>query len=106
MKRQLIVVMFIVLLLGTVNLQAVPPNPVNLASPTSGATGMWPLSVMWTDGGGGTTGYDLYLGTTNPPAFFRTQGYSDFSSYVDYDYNSPFGTTYYWRVVPFNGDGY
>lgn len=106
MNKQLIIILFSVLLLSISSLGAVPPNPANLASPSSGATGMWPLSVMWTDGGGGTTGYDLYLGTTNPPAFFRTQGYSAFNSYVDYDYNSPFGETYYWRVVPFNEDGH
>ena len=76
------------------------PNPAVLVGPVDGSTLTAPqANLSWSPGNGGLpTGYKLYFGTTNPPAFQEDLGAvaSHTTSVL------PFGTTIYWQVVPYN----
>ena len=76
------------------------PTKATLVSPTNGATdvsiGVDP-AWRW---GGSARSYNVYFGTSNPPAFQRNQtGFSFDPGLMAYC------TTYYWRVDPVNDDG-
>jgi len=63
---------------------------------------MLPLNTTlnWASGGGNPTGYRLYFGTTTPPLLYDDLGnVTTFSPVLDYE------TTYYWQIVPYNGEG-
>jgi hypothetical protein len=79
-----------------------PPNPANLLSPADGSTlATMATTLSWSSGGGLPTGYKLYMGTTNPPAFVE-----DLGSVTSYNTpNLEFSSTYYWQVVPYNDNG-
>ena len=77
------------------------PFPALLVSPANGAS-MLPLNTTlnWASGGGNPTGYRLYFGTTTPPLLYDDLGnVTTFSPVLDYE------TTYYWQIVPYNGEG-
>ncbi|MCD8480216.1 MAG: choice-of-anchor D domain-containing protein [Candidatus Cloacimonetes bacterium] len=79
-----------------------PPNPAQLVAPANGSTLNTPVAnLSWGSGGGLPTGYKLYLGTTNPPAFVE-----DLGLVTTYEANDlEFETLYYWQIVPYNAIG-
>ena len=78
-----------------------PPGPATLASPSNGAVDQ-PLSptLVWT-AAPGATAYDVYVGTTNPPAILASNVTA--TSYAPNGLTN--GATYFWKIVAFNGDG-
>jgi len=82
-----------------------PPLPPVIQSPPNGLT-YTPVStsLSWTPNalGNAPTGYTVYLGTTNPPtgAGVSVGNVTNFTPASILSY----GTTYYWRVVPSNGN--
>lgn len=81
------------------------PNPAAIISPAD-EYNMVDLgsSLKWISGGGGPSGYKMYLGTDNPPTNI-TNGLDlgDQTSWTLPTLQS--GTIYYWKVVPYNGYG-
>ncbi|HEY6191176.1 MAG TPA: YCF48-related protein [Bacteroidota bacterium] len=78
------------------------PGAFSLSSPSNGAT-VQPVSgtLSW-GSSANATGYDVYLGTTNPP----TTVVSTNQAGTSYSYSLlSNGTTYYWNVVAKNGGG-
>jgi hypothetical protein len=77
-----------------------PPTRATLVSPADGATDV-PVGTnrawKW---GGSARSYNVYFGTSNPPAFQRNQTGFSFSSGT-----MAYCTTYYWRIDPVNDDG-
>ncbi len=75
-----------------------PPAPtqVSLTSPVSGATNQSTTPTLTWSASNNATAYDLYLGTTNPPAMYA-QNLSSTSFAVSTALNA--GTTYFWQVV-------
>ncbi|MCX6272863.1 MAG: hypothetical protein NTU44_16950 [Bacteroidetes bacterium] len=78
---------------------AVPACAISPA-PADGITTM-PALLSWSDGGGGTLGYKVYLGTVNPPTTLVQNNSS--LSYLLSGLTS--NTHYYWKIVPYNGAG-
>lgn len=81
---------------------AVPPGCAINPSPADGATEVWwDADLTWAAGPGGTpTSYDVYFGTSPTPPFVVNQ------SGTTYDPGTmPYGTTYYWQIVPKNSYG-
>jgi len=79
------------------------PGAAVLSSPSNSATGLSYASqtLVWTAGSGNPpTGYKVYLGTANPPT-------SLVSTQTELTYTTTLNpsTTYYWKVVAFNGTG-
>ncbi|HHV37251.1 MAG TPA: choice-of-anchor D domain-containing protein, partial [Candidatus Cloacimonetes bacterium] len=82
--------------------QVDPPNAATLVAPADGGLVVAEnVTLSWADGGGFPTGYKLYAGTSNPPAFIADLG--DVSSYELTDLGEE--VTYYWKVVPYNDNG-
>ena len=76
------------------------PLPVTLTAPANGATGLSvPSTLSWTASAGATS-YDIYLGTTSPPALV---GNTASTSFIAASLLS--GTTYNWQIVAKNGAG-
>lgn len=81
------------------------PNPGTALNPTDTATGIdINTKLDWHHTGGDPTGYRLWFGTNNPPSNLvsnqvLTESIFDPPAYLEY------GTTYYWRVVPYNDFG-
>jgi hypothetical protein len=81
-----------------------PPANSTLVAPNDGVnqqllSGMleW-TEVIYADG------YDLYLGTDNPPTNIING--TDQGTSLSYDYSElQYATTYYWQVVPYNNNG-
>lgn len=78
------------------------PNLPSVVSPTDTATNVLATSTLnWTDGGGWTNGFKLYLGTT-------TLDYVGDLGYVT-SYDPPgdmaYSTAHQWKVVPYNSQG-
>jgi hypothetical protein len=79
-----------------------PPSPAAIGSPADAATGIaLSQTLNWSPGSGLPTGYKLYFGDTNPPAYIGDLG--DVFTYnpgtLDYS------RTYYWKVIPYNAEG-
>ena len=79
-----------------------PPNPAVAVSPLDAATNVAINATLnWAGGGGAPTGFKLYYGTTNPPAYI-----GDLGSVFTYNPGAlNFSTTYYWQVIPYNAEG-
>ncbi|MDD4157476.1 MAG: choice-of-anchor D domain-containing protein, partial [Candidatus Cloacimonetes bacterium] len=79
------------------------PSPAILVSPVDGITDVSLTQTLnWqASGGSAPTGYDLYFGETNPPAFIADLGLVTTWTPTDFEYS----TTYYWQVVPYNAEG-
>ena len=71
-----------------------PPPPVQI-SPGSGTTGLSLRPTLSWNASSGSAGYNVYLGTTNPPAT------SHFTTNLSYTPDTPLssGATYYWKVA-------
>lgn len=81
------------------------PNPAAVVSPLNTAGDLeLSTSLRWNHTGGSPTGYRLWLGTDNPPSNIASAVLLDTNSYTPENYLD-YGTTYYWRVVPFNANG-
>ena len=86
------------------------PLAATLVSPLNGATGVaLSATLNWIAGGGAApTGYRLYFGTdgggvTTPTNIVNNQ---DLGLVTTYDPASlSYSTTYYWKIVPYNGAG-
>lgn len=80
-----------------------PPAPATAVNPANGAV-MVPVSAVlqWSPGatGGTPTGYQVFFGTTPTPPFIQDQTGATYSPTLVYN------QTYYWQIIPFNGDGY
>lgn len=78
------------------------PSPAILVAPAINESDVNQYARMeWGSGGGGPTGYKIYLGTNPNPPLVQDLGYV--TSWV-----SPMlegNTTYYWKVVPYNASG-
>ncbi|MFM9051190.1 MAG: CUB domain-containing protein, partial [Bacteroidota bacterium] len=84
------------------------PSCANLASPLNGATGACTngLTLNWTapPGGSAPSGYQLFLGTNNPPNNLLNG--TNIGNVTSYNPGNLIpNTTYYWRVVPINAAG-
>ena len=79
------------------------PEPPLLLNPPDGAVRMPVLPTLeWNSGGGGPSGYRLYLGTTNPPPLIGDLGLAlTWTPAANLAYSTP----YYWQVVPYNSTG-
>ncbi|MCB5260569.1 MAG: choice-of-anchor D domain-containing protein, partial [Candidatus Cloacimonetes bacterium] len=82
-----------------------PPNPAIVGSPTNAAMDVaLHATLNWNSGGGGPTGYKLFLGTNNPPT--NIQNNTDLGDVFTYEPTGlAYGTTYYWKIVPYNAVG-
>ncbi len=82
-----------------------PPNPAAAVLPANGATGVNIDTLLrWNHTGGTPSGYRLWLGTDNPPSNIVAAQIQSPSFYSPQN-RLEYGTTYYWRVVPFNENG-
>jgi len=80
---------------------AMPPFPAVLVSPPNGASYL-PIDtyMSWASGGGDPEWYNVYFGTTNPPPYLGNIGAgTNYAPTLDY------AQTYYWKIVPENGQG-
>jgi hypothetical protein len=83
-----------------------PPNPATVVRPLDGAILVPPATtLLWQSGGGLPTGYKLFFGTDNPPTNIANN--QDLGMVTSYDPTPDMNldTTYYWKVVPYNGFG-
>jgi hypothetical protein len=78
-----------------------PPAAPALVSPSNGQTGVSTSPTLSWTASSGTTGYDVYLGTSSPPPPSITNLSS--TSYTPGPLN--YGVTYYWNVVARNSSG-
>ena len=82
-----------------------PPNTPSSPSPANGSTGVSiTADLSWTGGdpdSGDTVTYDVYFGTTNPPAKVVSN-----QSGTTYDTGTMnFNTIYYWKIVAWDNHG-
>ncbi len=83
------------------------PSLATIPSPANAANGVNPCTVIhsWTaptnSGCNGATSYDLYLGNSSPPPFFKNVT----SPTMDAPSALLDNTLYYWKVVPKNASG-
>lgn len=78
------------------------PYPTSPAYPSDGQQNVQQQSVLrWARGSCNPSGYKLYLGQETPPNYVADLG--PVLSYVPDSLS--FGTTYYWKVVPYNAFG-
>jgi hypothetical protein len=93
---------------GNFLIPAVVPDPAVVISPTDGEIVIQPSATLnWSPAasGGVPTGYQLYLGTDDPPTnIIDGLDLGNMTSY-DPDPDLNFLTTYNWRVVPYNASG-
>jgi hypothetical protein len=81
------------------------PCAINV-SPADGATDVFRSATLnWRSGGGQVDGYRLYFGADNPPT--NLVNGTDLGNVTTYDPPDDLApnTTYYWQVVPYNGNG-
>jgi hypothetical protein len=80
------------------------PNPTTLIAPADGAVDQLTGGTLQWNAVLRTDGYDLYLGTDNPPTnIVNGVDQGNVTSYTYSGLNG--GTTYYWQVVPYNTNG-
>ena len=78
------------------------PGQVTLTSPVNGAANQSTTPLLSWSASANATGYDLYLGGSNPPSLYAQNVAA--TSYVVSTALAA-GTTYYWNVVAKNGSG-
>ena len=86
--------------LAIVTPQMDPPNPAVLVYPTNAGWIFLDGVLSWSDGGGMPDGYDVYLDTVNGSTLV-----SDNQTGTTYTPTLAPGTTYYWKVIPYNANG-
>ena len=80
---------------------ASPPSCATYTSPSNGATGVLTSAKIDWNSATGATGYKVYFGTSSSPPLV-----ADVSpSTTSYSPSMSSGTTYYWKIVPYNGAG-
>ncbi|MFA6909670.1 MAG: hypothetical protein WCQ59_00925, partial [Candidatus Cloacimonadaceae bacterium] len=77
-----------------------PPSPATLLGPVDGGVSFTDVTLRWAAGDGMPTGYNLYFGTTETPAFLVNQT----ATFYELTDLAP-ATTYYWQIVPENANG-
>ncbi|HOH97683.1 MAG TPA: choice-of-anchor J domain-containing protein [Candidatus Cloacimonadota bacterium] len=82
--------------------QLTPPNPAVAIYPTMNGYAFTDAILSWQSGGGMPNGYNVYLGTTNPPTTMVSEGQAG-TTYTPA--NLLPATTYYWQVIPYNSNG-
>jgi len=82
-------------------LAALSPEPATLIYPADDGWAFMDGTLQWNApaSGGLPTSYDVYFGTTDPPAFVVNQ------TALTYTPTLAAGTTYYWQIVPINDSG-
>ncbi len=81
-----------------------PPNPATSPNPADTATGTSRTPTLsWVSGGGSPTNYNVYFGTDNPPATLVSELQAG-TTYVPGTLT--YGQTYYWKIDPYNVNGY
>ncbi|MDZ4122264.1 MAG: choice-of-anchor J domain-containing protein [Candidatus Cloacimonadaceae bacterium] len=75
------------------------PGVANNVYPVNGGYSFTNGVLSWTAGTGIVSSYDVYFGTTNPPAFVGNQ------TETTYTPTLAASTTYFWQVVPRNVHG-
>lgn len=91
---------------GTFNLCAynvLPPNCTTNTTPANTSTNISLTPTLSWAAASGATGYDVYLGTTNPPTTLVSTNNASTSFTVSTALSG--STTYYWYVVPRNAAG-
>ncbi len=78
----------------------VAPNAALLAAPLDGGWAFIGDNLVWNSGGGFPAGYDVYLDTVD-----GTTLVSNDQTGTSYTPTLAAGTTYYWKVVPYNSFG-
>jgi hypothetical protein len=82
-------------------LAPIPPDPAILPYPSDGGWAFTDEGLSWSPGGGGIQdGYDVYLDTVDGSTLV-----SNNQTETTYTPTLAAGTTYYWKVVPYNGYG-
>ncbi len=81
--------------------EASKPNPAENPNPTHEATFVSNTPTLsWTSGGGLPTSYDVYFGSSIPPAYIGNQAGTTYSpGTLDYE------SDYYWTIIPVNDEG-
>ena len=77
-----------------------PPGAPTLASPANGAGPVSLMPVLSWSAPAGTVSYDVYLGTTNPPALATNVTVNSYTPAALAQ-----GQTYYWQIVAMNSGG-
>ncbi|MDZ4121942.1 MAG: choice-of-anchor J domain-containing protein, partial [Candidatus Cloacimonadaceae bacterium] len=82
-----------------------PPNIAQNPVPVHNAVNVNILgNLSWANGGGAPTGYKVYFGTNNPPTNIANGLVQTGTTYASPNLLA-YGTTYYWKIVPFNDYG-
>jgi PKD repeat protein len=81
------------------------PSCTSPVDPLNGITGVCITSILQWTSVNNATGYTLYLGTNTPPTNIanglNVGNVTSYDPVADLNYS----TTYYWKVVPYNGNG-
>lgn len=76
------------------------PNPATLAYPFDGGWAFTDATLAWSSGGGYPQGYDVYLDSVD-----GTTLVSEHQTGSTYTPTLAAGTTYFWKVIPYNSQG-
>ncbi len=88
----------------TIYSNTVPPSCVTLNAPADQAVEETEYGELNWNSVLGATGYRLFFGTDNPPTDIENGTDISDSTYFAFA-GLTYGTTYYWQVVPYNGNG-
>jgi PKD repeat protein len=81
------------------------PSCTSPVAPLNGASGVNIATNLQWNSVSNATGYTLYFGTNNPPTNINNA--TNLGNVISYDPpdNLSYGTTYYWKIVPYNANG-
>ncbi|HPN40669.1 MAG TPA: GLUG motif-containing protein, partial [Candidatus Cloacimonadota bacterium] len=82
------------------------PRAVNYQTPFNQSVYLFGSSTLKWDGGSAAYGYKLYLGTDNPPTNLFNGTDVGWRFQYSPDQYLANGTTYFWKIVPYNSVGY
>ncbi|OQB05361.1 MAG: flagellar basal body rod modification protein [Candidatus Cloacimonetes bacterium ADurb.Bin211] len=82
-----------------------PPNPAVLVYPPNNSYAFLDATLIltWQSGGGSPTGYDVYLDTVDGSTKVKDHTEQTTTTYTPTNLQA--GTTYFWKVVPWNNNG-
>jgi len=82
-----------------------PPNPAVLVYPPNNSYAFLDTTLIltWQSGGGSPTGYDVYLDTVDGSTKVKDHTEQTTTTYTPTNLQA--GTTYFWKVVPWNING-
>lgn len=80
---------------------ALTPDPATVIYPADAGYAFLDASLSWSaaSSGGIPTSYDVYFGTTDPPAYVTNQAGTTYTPTLAAN------TTYYWQIIPRNDTG-